>query len=299
MRRTPYLKIELINFQVPLSVQLSLLLFNYDNRLFFVMNPFTSALLFIVPCLSLSLLLLHPPARLPLFAFFSLGFLFIVAASLGLAAHFDETHRVVLNIGKQVVVNVIQFERKQNLPFHRAFSDVSTVDLAVLFIFAEVVVPAIVSPKKILLYNTISFVFIDICMSPSIFSIYLNLIFCIIKLATILSLLSVFLSPTSLPFVTPFVFTIISQISPLPILAIILHSQPTRLNKKATRFWVVLVVAQLFSVLYCIFHFLAAVSIRSTFVQVFGSVFMILWATSIMINFYRKFFICVIGGKFI
>ena len=173
------------------------------------------------------------------------------------------------------------------------------MDLAVLFIFAEVVVPAIVSPKKILLYNTISFVFIDICTSPSIFSIYLNLIFCIIKLATILSLLSVFLSPTSLPFVTPFVFTLISQISPLPLLAIVLHSQPTRLNKKATRFWVVLVVAQLFSVLYCIFHFLAAVSIHSTFVEVFGSVFMTLWATSIMINFYRKLFICVIGRKFI
>ena len=76
------------------------------------MSPFTSALLFIVPCLSLSLLLLHPPAKFPLFVFFSLGFLFIAAASLGLAARFDETHRVVLNIGKQVVVNVIQFERK-------------------------------------------------------------------------------------------------------------------------------------------------------------------------------------------
>lgn len=94
----------------------------------------------------------------------------------------------------------------------------------------------------------------------------------------------------SLPFVAPFVLTLLSNISPLPLLAIILHSQPTRLNKKATRFWVILAIAQLFSMLHSIFEYLA-VSAPAALVdayQVVQSVFMILWAISIMIIFHRK-----------
>ena len=260
------------------------------------MNPFPSALLFLIPCISFSLSLLK---RKILFVFISLGFLFIVAASLGLAACFDETHRAALNSGKQVVVDVIQFECEQMPPFYRTTTNNSTVAVAVLFIFADVVAPAIVSPKKILLYNAISFVFIDTCTRPFIFLISSQLIFCIIK-ATILTLLSIFLSPTSLSFATPFVITLLSKMSPFPLLAIILYSQPTRLNRKATRFWVILVMAQLFSVLYCIFRFLTAVSTHATFIyQVFESIFMILWATSIMISFHRKLFVCVIFRNFI
>ena len=91
------------------------------------------------------------------------------------------------------------------------------------------------------------------------------------------------------PIICP-IFSLLTAIFPFPLLVILLHSQATRLNSKATSLWLTLAFSQIAATVSSAFGL--SVAQDHTFVEDFRivqSIFLVLWITGIMIAFHRTY----------
>lgn len=109
--------------------------------------------------------------------------------------------------------------------------------------------------------------------------------------ATLIDLLSPVLVPQFLPAVISPILSTIASISTFPLIVILLHSQATRLNSKATRFWYTLGFSQTAAFVSWIFDILVAGDhgfAAAYALRIAESIFSVLWIIGIMSVFYRK-----------
>jgi len=110
--------------------------------------------------------------------------------------------------------------------------------------------------------------------------------------ATLLNLLSLFLTlPSSLPCIVSPIMTLLMTITPLPLLAAVLHSQPIRLNSKLTRFWLTFGSAQISAVLEAAFGVLVVVqnADRGAPFDIVERVFLVLCVVEMITVFHRTY----------